>query len=89
MPSNQWGVIETSSKTPTVGGLAYTQVYTWLAGATLAQPCSSGSNGVWTCSLTRPGGYTVLAIWNPAGATTYNPAPGFTDYRGWLPAISV
>ena len=56
-PAFGWGIIEDASGNPTAAGAAYREVYHWLVGATLAQPCTGGVDGTWTCSLTRPGGY--------------------------------
>jgi hypothetical protein len=47
-------------------GIAYGQMYGWLVGASLSSGCSNGGgNGsVWTCELSRPGGYEAKAVWN-------------------------
>jgi Ig-like domain-containing protein len=44
-------------------GIAYGQVYQWLVGAVMSQPCIS-TGSVWTCQLTRSGGYQALAVWD-------------------------
>jgi hypothetical protein len=44
-------------------GIAYGQVYQWLVGAVMSQPCTSAGS-VWTCQLTRSGGYQALAVWD-------------------------
>jgi len=80
-PSFGWGTIETTSGAPTSAGVAYEQVYRWLVGATISQPCSSTSDGTWTCFLTRPGGYSGLAIWNTHGSESYTPSAAYVDYR--------
>jgi hypothetical protein len=46
-------------------GLAFAQVQNWLVGATLSQACSANGT-VWTCGLTKPGGYQALAVWDTA-----------------------
>jgi hypothetical protein len=82
--SQNWGGIETGSLTPTPAGLAYGQVYQWLVGASIDQPCSSTSDGTWTCNLTRAGGYIAQAVWNTAGSKSFTPAVAngsFTQYR--------
>jgi hypothetical protein len=43
-------------------GIAYEQVYQWMAGAVASSCTSAGS--VWTCELTRSGGYQALAVWD-------------------------
>ena len=76
-----WGMIENNSFAPTQAGIAFNQVYSWLVGATMNQPCSSTSDGTWTCSLTQPGGYSALAIWNTQGSKSYVPSNAYTEYR--------
>ena len=80
-PAFGWGIIEDSSGNPTAAGAAYREVYHWLVGATLAEPCSGGVDGTWTCSLTRPGGYIAKAVWNTKGSATFVPGPGYTQVR--------
>jgi hypothetical protein len=43
-------------------GIAYEQVYQWMVGAVGSSCTSAGS--VWTCELTRSGGYQALAVWD-------------------------
>jgi hypothetical protein len=66
-------------------GIAYEQVYNWMTGATMAQPCSvgeqNGYNGVYTCDLARSGGYEARAVWNTVGNSTYTAPSQFTQYR--------
>jgi N-acetylglucosamine-6-sulfatase len=76
-----WGDIEDASLNPTPAGFAYDEVYHWIVGATIDSPCSSASNGTWTCTLKRPGGYIAQAVWNTNGSISYAPGPGYTQYR--------
>jgi polysaccharide biosynthesis protein PslG len=77
-----WGTIESQDGEPTLAGIAYSQVYDWLVGSVISQPCDSDPQGTWTCSLTRPGGYRGLAVWNTQGASTFSPKDAeYTDYR--------
>jgi hypothetical protein len=41
----------------------------------------TGYSAAWTCPITRPGGYKAFAIWNAAGASSYTPPSGYTQYR--------
>jgi PKD repeat protein len=80
----QWGFIsEDDQETPTAAGIAYGQVYNWLVGAVISTCTDSGN--VWTCPLTRPGGYQGLAIWyysaSEVGTESYTPAAQFIQYR--------
>jgi hypothetical protein len=67
-------------------GIAYGQVFKWLVGATFTKPCS-GSEGVWTCDISRPGGYHGRIVWNTLSSyntgQTYRYTTGvdFTQYR--------
>jgi hypothetical protein len=76
-----WGTIENNSGTLTEPGVAFNRVYTWLVGAEMGQPCSSTSDGTWTCAITRPGGYTALAVWNMQGTKSFMPSIPYADYR--------
>jgi phospholipase C len=76
-----WGTIETDAGAPTQAGIAFNQVYSWLVGAAINQPCSSAADGTWTCSLTRPDGYRALAVWNTQGSKSYTPSAAYVDYR--------
>jgi len=46
-------------------GIAYAQIYDWLVGARLTSACTAQGT-VWTCGLSRPGGYHAEAIWDTA-----------------------
>jgi len=61
-------------------GIAYREVYRWLAGATMTLPCAMASDSTWTCGLTRPGGYEALLVWNPSSTKWYKPAARFEQY---------
>jgi uncharacterized protein (TIGR03437 family) len=80
-PTFGLGNIADASLNPTAAGTAYNQVYNWVVGSTIAQPCSGAANGTWTCTLTRPGGYTAQAVWNTQGPLTYSPGAGYTQVR--------
>jgi phospholipase C len=82
-PANfHWGTIETTALQPTEAGQGLDQVYNWLVGALLNKPCAPVAGATWTCTLTRPGGYRGLVVWNTQGATTYVPTGlSPTDYR--------
>jgi hypothetical protein len=59
-----WGQVETDRGTPNQAGLAYVQVRDWILGARMV-PCEANGS-VWSCSLTRVGGYEALAVWDTA-----------------------
>jgi len=66
-------------------GIAYEQVYDWMNGATMAACSLNGStnfyHAVYTCDLTRSGGYSARAVWNTNGNSTYTAPSQFTQYR--------
>ena len=77
-----WGTLEGS----TVATTAYQQVYNWMNGATMGQPCSTNGasspyHAVYTCDLTRSGGYVGRAIWNTDGNSTYTAPSQYLHYR--------
>lgn len=95
---NCWGTLVETSKGsscftpappagPTAAATAYTQVASWLAGSVLASPCAE-VNSIWTCNLTESNGKKAMVIWNPAGNSTYNPDPSFTQFRDLLGATT-
>ena len=46
-------------------GVAFGQVQNWIVGASPSSQCSANGT-VWTCSYTRSGGYSGLAVWDTA-----------------------
>jgi hypothetical protein len=65
---------------PHPDAIAYQQVYNWMVGATMSNPCTMASDSTWTCTLTRPGGYQALAIWNSATTKNYTAASQYKQY---------
>jgi len=68
-------------------GMAYQQVYNWLVGATLTQPCSAQGT-VWTCNFSRPNGYLAQAVWDTSQtcsngsctSSSYKSPAGYINY---------
>jgi uncharacterized protein (TIGR03437 family) len=68
-------------------GIAYGQVYNWMVGAVPSACATSGS--IYTCGLTRSGGYQGLAVWDSSlscsngscATTSYTVPSGYTQYR--------
>jgi len=44
-------------------GIAYGQVYNWIVGSDMTQPCAP-SGSTWSCSFTRLGGFEGAAVWD-------------------------
>ncbi len=81
-----WDSPKTGTMWNSTGGMrpdavAFQQVYDWMVGATLTGPCTMAANSTWTCSLTRPGGYQAIAVWNSAGAASYTPTAAYKQYK--------
>jgi len=88
-----WGTLWSPVTGIAKAGVAYGQVYNWMVGATMPQPCSyTGTNvyeAVYTCPLTRPSGYQALAVWDTTQTcsdgvcttTNYTPNIMFTQFR--------
>lgn len=77
-PSEGWGPLLGSSGKPTPAALAYGYVENWLTGATIS-PCTQAGT-IWSCEITRAGGYSGLILWNTAGIGVYAPASAFKQY---------
>ncbi len=90
-----WSATQNSNcNTPLHGGFscttadAFTEVQNWIMGATLASPCSANGT-VWSCMITRDGGYQGLVVWNTAtrcsngvcATVDYSVNPIYLHYR--------
>jgi len=67
-------------------GIAYQQVQSWTAGATLVTPCAPVPEkpSMWTCTYSRPGGYQAIAMWNTTGDVKVQVPEGYRSYRGLM-----
>ena len=61
-------------------GKAYGELYNWMVGATLGQPCAA-SGDTWTCGFNRSNGYWALAVWKASGNGSYSPDPKYKQFR--------
>ncbi len=81
-----WGGMWDPSSGINKAGIAYGQVYYWLVGASFTKPCSADGT-VWTCDLSRPGGYQGRIVWDSARSydmramAKYSAGTQFTQYR--------
>lgn len=88
-----WDQYATPSPALTPAGVAYTNVYTWLNGASPAAPCAlvAGSTTIWTCNFARNGTYSAQAVWDTSqscvGTTCTTPTnytiPAGSPYTQW------
>jgi hypothetical protein len=60
---------------------AYNIVQQWMLGASMTSGCMPDSSGTWNCTLTRPGGYQALVLWNPGKTVSYQVPAQYTDLR--------
>ena len=77
----------------TPAATAYNVTFNWMVGASMPAPCSANGGStflaVYTCQLTRSGGYNALAVWDTtqscnAGTcttSTFTPPLQYTQYR--------
>ena len=80
------GTLFTPGAAPSQPAIAYQQVYDWMHGAVLPQPCSdngasSSYHAIYTCELTRSGGSAMLAVWNTEGDSVYTAPSQYLHYR--------
>lgn len=80
------GTLWTPGSAASEPAIAYAQVHNWINGATMPQSCSingatSAYHAVYTCDLTRSGGYEARAVWNTDGASTYAAPDQYIHYR--------
>ena len=69
-----------TSSTLTPAGIAYGNVESWMAGASMSKPCSANGT-VWACGLRRPNGYQAMAVWDTEGSSTFAAPSQFTHYQ--------
>ena len=85
--SGGWGfLLNSSTNKLRPATTAYQQVYDWMVGATMTQPCSfngtDGYHAVYTCDLTRSGGYQARVVWNTDGDSAYTAASPIPSVPG-------
>jgi hypothetical protein len=69
-------------------GIAYGTVSKWLPGATI-ETCSSDVQQTWSCTLTRPDGYTAVIMWNANSTIQVRvPARNLVQFRNWQNTVS-
>jgi hypothetical protein len=86
-----WGSLWSKSTGTTKAGIAFKNVETWMKGAVMPNSCRMNGlpippppllfHGVYTCNLTRAGGYQAQAVWNTNGGSLYLAPNLFTKYR--------
>lgn len=90
------GTLFTPGTSQSEAAIAYQQVYSWMHGAVLVQPCSDNGaaspySAIYTCELTRPGGSQFIAVWNTEGNSAYSVPTNYLHYRdlsGNITAVS-
>jgi hypothetical protein len=85
--NTQNGTLLNSDNSLDLAGTAYGQVYGWMVGATLTNPCAA-SGTVWTCGFTSSGGVQELAVWDTSQScsngtcttSSYTPSSTYTEF---------
>jgi fibronectin type 3 domain-containing protein len=76
------GTLWTPATGLTPAGTAYNQLADWLIDSThSANPCSTASDGTWTCALKLSTGYPAEIIWNPDVSKTIPVGATFATLR--------
>jgi hypothetical protein len=76
-----WGGFLTPAGIESAAATSYKQIEQWIAGATLAAPCSQAANEVWTCRIVRSGGYEAEAVWISNSTANFTVLPQYVEYR--------
>jgi hypothetical protein len=79
-----WGTLWNKNTGILVPGRAYAQIYSWLIGHTVTQPCAADANGLWTCVLTGANGLQAQAMWVQGPTQNYTPPAQYIRYRDLL-----
>ena len=76
-----WGGLWASKTGESAAAISYKEVYKWMVGAALTTPCLESVSHVWTCTLSRPGGYTAQAVWISNSTASFTVPAQYTLYR--------
>src|ERR1700678_1305141 len=73
-----WGGLWTLLTGLNAVGDADQQVAKWIEGVSLIHPCNATVTDAttYTCSYTRPNGYSALAVWNTVGGKSFTVPEG-------------
>jgi hypothetical protein len=66
--------------TPNQGGVAYNQVYSWMVGSMMSQPCAQ-NGAIFACGLLTSTGAQEQAVWNINGSSSYSVPAGYGHYK--------
>lgn len=69
-------------------GVAYQQTENWMVGARMTKACSVDGAGLWSCTLSRDGGYTAQVLWNSTKAVQFLPPTTYKQYRSLTGAVT-
>jgi Glycosyl hydrolases family 39 len=78
--NERFGTLWDKEDGPHPAAVAYQEVYKWMMGATMTEPCEE-REATWTCGFTRPGGYRAQAVWNTEGRAEFKPDGHFMQFR--------
>lgn len=75
-----WGGLWSADSGESPATRSYKETYHWMVGATLSSPCSQ-QRRIWTCTLSRPGGYSAEAVWISNANGNFSVPTQYTVYR--------
>jgi hypothetical protein len=85
-----WGGLWTTAAGESPAATSYHEIYRWMVGASLAAPCSKDAvAGIWTCALSRSGGYAAEAIWLSNSTANVAVPAQYTVYRDLAGAVHI
>jgi Chitobiase/beta-hexosaminidase C-terminal domain/Glycosyl hydrolases family 39 len=82
-----WGGLWNSRTGESSAAKSYSEIYRWMVGAALTAPCSANQEGIWTCNLSRPGGYLAEAVWISNKTAAFVVPPNYTEYLDLAGAV--
>jgi len=76
-----WGTLYTYPAGESPAAAVYGETYQWMVGATLTAPCTeAAATNIWTCPLSRPGGYSAEAVWISNSSAAFAVPQQYTQY---------
>jgi hypothetical protein len=82
-----WGSLWTAGAGESAAAKSLRETYRWMVGATLTSPCSANASGIWTCPLSRPGGYWAEAVWISNKTATFTVPSEYKEYLDLAGAV--
>jgi polysaccharide biosynthesis protein PslG len=76
-----WGGLWSAGTGESPAVTSYKETYRWMVGALLTTPCAADQTGIWTCTLSREGGYSGEVVWISDKTGSFVVPMQYTVYR--------